>query len=511
MVSGEEFKNAKIFAPGTVVVGSSSIQYVLTKQIAAGGEAVIYKAEAPDGHLVALKMHYRLSDMAEYKRFNRTVAKLQKVKGGNVLLLEDYGFFEDEKDRYPFLVHPFISGGRTLEHIIFEYRMQMPRNKVNEGTCVPYGEILHIGAGIANGLKTLHDARIQHRDLKPTNILTSGSGTGIKVWLGDFGLARSFDPVDDDKVTVGFAGTPEYVSPEQFRGEDPAVSGDIWALGVIFYEMITGVSPFNFEDNHRMTVLSSVVQGCIDPTPIETYCTGVNESFVRLTMRCMERDTAKRPQSMDDILEALNWMQVRLPEVSESEAPAPIICFSQTFGVNPDAMTMAAPSTPAPSAPPKPSSVSEVVIPPNPAPQIDDVKSLMRRARSADAEALKEQPAKSRMSPLAVAVLAITMLVAGGAYYLYHSLYIVPVSGREAVSANASASASAEVVQQPKPREKAEKPFSLADIKPVEPPPSAKSAEPASSEPENTKHHKRSRGYSSPAPIPGIDYIPGGP
>ncbi len=341
----------KIFPSGTKIGEAGKCAYELEKQINAGGEAVVYKAKSlGDGHLVAIKLHYVIEDPLEMKRFRRVEHILRTVKGPNILPLEDAGIYMDGNDSYPYFVFPFISGGRTLENIINECRKLMPVAALHRGTCIPFGDLLYYAMSAGSGLRDAHMRGVQHRDFKPANVLIAGNGRNAVVRVMDFGIARFFDKEQDakhSKLTVQgfFRGTPEYLSPEQARGGGPDVKGDIWAFGVVLYEMITGVSPFDFEDEHRMSVLSKVTFGDARPTPIDTYCLGVDPLLDALTMRCMEHDPSKRPESMDEILEELNRMELRLPHVSMSEFPQTSLQAEEML-TDPEAATMAAPSTP---------------------------------------------------------------------------------------------------------------------------------------------------------------------
>lgn len=412
----------KIFPSGTKIGEVGKDMYELEKHINAGGEAVVYKARSlEDDRLVAIKLHYMIEDPLEMKRFRRVEHILRTVKGPNILPLEDAGIYMDGDDSYPYFVFPFISGGRTLEDIINESRILMPVTSLHRGTCIPLEDLLYYAISMGSGLRDAHMRGVQHRDFKPANVLIAGNGRNAVVRVMDFGIARFFDKEQDakhPKLTVQgfFRGTPEYLSPEQARGEGPDAKGDIWAFGVVLYEMITGVSPFDFENEHRMSVLSRVIFGYTKPTPIDTYCLGVDPLLEALTMKCMEFDPAKRPENMDDILEELNRMELRLPHVSKSEFP-PISLPAKEFVADPEATTMAASSTP-----PKIMQVNTPRISySNISPKIMIEKSTVKRQV---VEIASKKKRNNRILQNSSFWLIMTLIVSGVAISLFRSLWL---------------------------------------------------------------------------------------
>jgi serine/threonine-protein kinase len=164
---------------------------------------------------------------------------------------------------------------------------------------------------IANGLAAAHDVGVVHRDIKPANALLDQAG---RVVLTDFGLARAV--AADAKVTIGSAmiGTPSYMAPEQVRGEAVGPQTDLYALGAVLYEMLTGKCPF-VRDGVVATAMARLEADPPDPrshTPIP-------DDIAALVLRCLERSPDRRPESAAWVAAALGEM-ARRPETPDTAA-----------------------------------------------------------------------------------------------------------------------------------------------------------------------------------------------
>ena len=166
---------------------------------------------------------------------------------------------------------------------------------------IPLGEALKLSHQIAQAVETAHAKGIVHRDLKPANIKVTAEGQ-IKVL--DFGLAKAFTDSSDGLVTAAagptqtgaIVGTPAYMSPEQARGEASGAQTDVWAFGVVLYEMLTGISPFL---RHSVAeTLASVLHSSPDLSSLPSH---TPETLRRLLRRCLEKDPRQRAQHMGDV------------------------------------------------------------------------------------------------------------------------------------------------------------------------------------------------------------------
>ncbi len=355
----------RVFPAGTIVSREGGPSYQIYKSVDCGGEAIVYKAHAlDDNRIVAVKMLYRLEepDSDAMKRFERVRAIHAKIRGVNVLPVEDSGIFVMGNDSHPFFVSPFFSGGKTLNRVLHEAGSGNVTAKKRKGTLIPYVELLHYAVQVAIGLQTIHRYGVIHRDLKPDNILISGEGVGSLVSVMDLGVSKFSDEEttpEEHKITIGLCirGTLEYLSPEAASGR-PVHLSDIWAYGTILYQMVTGWSPFNFESGNTHDQVAKVAYALLEPLEIDDFCEGVDPQLVNLIKKCLMHDPADRPQSMEDILEALNRMQLSLPEVSMSDVPPSQFAINGGSAVNADAATLAAQSTP-----PKQVEIIDVQIP----------------------------------------------------------------------------------------------------------------------------------------------------
>jgi serine/threonine-protein kinase len=168
-----------------------------------------------------------------------------------------------------------------------------------------------IASQIAHGLAAAHDVGVVHRDIKPANVLLDRSG---RVVLTDFGLARAV--AADAKVTIGavMIGTPSYMAPEQVRGDTVGPSTDLYALGAVLYEMLTGRCPF-VRDGVVATAMARLEADPEDPrshTPIP-------DDVAALVMRCLERPPERRPESAASVAAVLAEI-ARRPETPDTAA-----------------------------------------------------------------------------------------------------------------------------------------------------------------------------------------------
>lgn len=247
--------------------------YEITGVVGAGSMGVVLKAiDPPLDRIVALKVMspYLASHATARKRFEREAKAAAAVLHPNVIPI----YAVSNGGAIPYLVMAYIRGGSLQKRIDREGALNM-------------GEILRIGSQIAAGLAAAHDQGLVHRDIKPENIML---GEGIeRVTLTDFGLARS---VDDASVTQHgtIAGTPQYMSPEQARGDSIDQASDLFSLGSVLYTLCTGRVPFRADSSH------SVMRKIIDeePVPIRELNPDIPDWLCNIVIRLMAKDKAFR-------------------------------------------------------------------------------------------------------------------------------------------------------------------------------------------------------------------------
>ncbi|MBI9042860.1 MAG: serine/threonine protein kinase [Anaerolineaceae bacterium] len=281
------------------LVGQYVGRYHIIEQLGQGGMAVVFKAF--DTRLerdVAIKVIRTdlfgtavLGDLL--KRFEREAKSLAKMEHLHIVNIHDFG----EHDGAPYLVMEYLPGG-TLKKLISELDMPMP-----------YQEAAALLTPIAEALAYAHQSNIIHRDIKPENILITRSG---EPKLSDFGVAKILGTDQSTQLTAtGLGvGTPEFMAPEQWTG-DVVPQTDIYALGVVFYELITGRKPYTAD-----TPAAVLVKLMSDPLPrprdLVPYLPDEVEQMIYKALAKFPED---RYASMQDFANILK-------DISESEMDA---------------------------------------------------------------------------------------------------------------------------------------------------------------------------------------------
>jgi predicted Ser/Thr protein kinase len=189
----------------------------------------------------------------------------------------------DPESGVPFLAMELVRG-RSLAQLL------------RERGPLPWREAARVGAEIAEALDHAHERGIVHRDVKPGNVLVGDDG---RVKVSDFGIARILD--DSHTLTGAVLGTPSYMSPEQIRGERPDRRSDVFALGAMLYEMLTGESPFRGDT--LATITHKVVY--VDPRPPSFARPEVPEGLERIVMRALAKDREARFPTARELAGAL--------------------------------------------------------------------------------------------------------------------------------------------------------------------------------------------------------------
>lgn len=218
--------------------------YRIVEPLGEGGMASVYKAyQANMDRYVALKVLPRhfANDAQFVARFEQEAKVLAKLRHPHILPVHDYG----QADGFTYLVMPYIEGGTLI-------------NALNKDP-LPLPEIERIVSQVGDALDYAHTQGIIHRDVKPSNVLVDERGNCM---LMDFGIAKMVESSNNLTQTGGILGTPAYMAPEQGRGGATDARIDIYALGVILYEMATGRVPFKAE-----TPIAVLVKHINDPLP----------------------------------------------------------------------------------------------------------------------------------------------------------------------------------------------------------------------------------------------------
>jgi serine/threonine protein kinase len=247
--------------------------YRITRTIGRGRMGIVFEGVADGDEPVAIKVVTTelTQDDVFLRRFRREVAAAQRIEHPNVVPVLAHG----DEGGLPYLVQRLIPGGALSERII-------AAGKLNLATTV------NLLAGAAAGIDALHASGLVHRDIKPANILLDGD----TAYVSDFGLAK--DSQASNLTRPGQAlGSLDYMAPEQIRGEDVSPATDIYALGCVFIECLTGAPPFGGRPSMR--VLFAHLQ---DPPPDLTELRpDIPAAAARAVSRALEKEPEERPAS----------------------------------------------------------------------------------------------------------------------------------------------------------------------------------------------------------------------
>lgn len=273
------------------MIGQTVGQYRITKKLGAGGMGEVYLAtDTKLDRDVALKFlpPQFANDSDARQRFQREAKALATLNHPNIVTVYDVS----EHHGAPFIAMEYLKG-QSLKQIIASDDLSIER-------------VLELASQIADGLTAAHKADVVHRDIKSENIIVSPEG---RVKIMDFGLAtwKGVTQVTQEGSTVG---TMAYMSPEQTEGKTVDARTDLWSLGVVLYEMITGRLPF--EGEHRASVVYAIVQDT--PQPIARYRSTVPDGLQEIVSKALEKDPKIRYQTASGMLADLT----RLRRITES-------------------------------------------------------------------------------------------------------------------------------------------------------------------------------------------------
>ena len=267
-------------------------RYALTTKIASGGMGDVWEADDTVlSRQVAVKVLRPGTDEEVFaRRFRSEALYSANLCHPNIATVFDYG----EEDTLAYLVMELVPGEPLSALVQREGALEPDRVRAIMGQAA-----LALGAA--------HEAGVVHRDVKPANILVAPDGT---VKLTDFGIARAIDGSGQTQ-TGEVLGTPHYLSPEQALGEPATGASDLYALGIVAHEMLTGRRPFD----KGTPVATALAQVNEPPPPLPPHVPG---GLRRLIERCLNKKPADRPDSARELGELLGLPESELPDSSES-------------------------------------------------------------------------------------------------------------------------------------------------------------------------------------------------
>src|ERR1700730_1456403 len=274
------------------MIGQTMAHYRIVEKLGAGGMGGVCQAEDTKlGRLVALKFlpESRVTDASALERFQREARAASALNHPNICTIYDIAEYQG----HPFIAMEYLDGQTLREHIL--------------GRTLEADEISKLGIQIAEALSAAHSKGVVHRDVKPGNIVATVNGP-VKVL--DFGLAKLIGPQGGNAPTKSLtetyavAGTLPYMSPEQLRGRDVDARTDIYALGVVLYEMSTGRRPFTAEIPPQLIddILNS-------PPPFpHDLNSKLPPKLEEIILKCLEKDPEERYQTAKEIAVDLRRM-----------------------------------------------------------------------------------------------------------------------------------------------------------------------------------------------------------
>ncbi|HEX2910351.1 MAG TPA: protein kinase [Chloroflexia bacterium] len=276
-------------------------RYRLQLQMARGSNAHVYYAtDIKNNSIVAVKLFFRdlESDPQFVARFRQEVRMTRKLAHPNITRIFDYGY---DGERY-FIVMEHIDGGNLQSLLKQEGALSTAR-------------IVQLVAQICDGLEYAHSQGIIHRVLKPQNVLLDGKG---QVHLSDFGLARA---VGNTGLTVTnpSVGVVAYLAPEQVQRSALTAATDIYALGVMMFEMATGRLPFE----HPSAIMVALAHAKDEPPRPSAFNKNVSPALEQIILRCMAKDPARRYASAAELKEALLACLSNRPVLQPNPATPP--------------------------------------------------------------------------------------------------------------------------------------------------------------------------------------------
>lgn len=299
--------------------------FLIQERIGKGGQGVVYRAlQLSVRRAVALKLIDVSGDPDDAERFRRRflqeVEVLVSLEHIHILPLYAFGFAEDMS---AYMAMRLMRGGSL-------------RDRLQRGI-LPLNQALTIFAQVAKGLSYAHSRGVIHRDLKPSNILFDDSENA---YLTDFGLARLINALVEPSRQGQMVGTPAYVAPDQLIDKPSDHRADIYSLGVILYEMLTGRLPFDSEAGHLAVLYKHLKE---DPIPPRQYDPSIPPKLETIVLRALQKQPESRyydaAEMLDDITKAVD-LRIRTgsypvlrapPEQNEAVVPLNLRSWQQSL------------------------------------------------------------------------------------------------------------------------------------------------------------------------------------
>ena len=276
--------------------------YEAVERLGRGGMAEVYKAYQPalDRYVAIKVLHSFLADDREFaERFGREARNVARLRHNNIVQVYDFAEVPDEDspgDKHHFMVMELIDGPTLKDY------MARP-----DGQLIPIPEVVNIMRQALEALVYAHAQGMIHRDLKPANLMIDRGG---RVVLTDFGIAKILSG-NTMTLSGGMVGTPAFMSPEHGLGENSDERSDIYSMGVILYQMLTGRLPYDGD-----TPVAIILKHVREPlTPPSVFNPNIPPALEQIVMKAMAKDPEARYQSAAEMLADLNAFAAQLNQL----------------------------------------------------------------------------------------------------------------------------------------------------------------------------------------------------
>jgi serine/threonine-protein kinase len=275
-------------------------RYLIKDRLGRGGMATVFRAHDPSiGRDVAIKfLHASLCEDEDSRlRFLREARAAGGLSHPNIVVVHDVG----EIDRRPYMAMELVDGAPLSDTL-------------GKDKTLPVRDVVVLGLQLARALEYAHGRGIVHRDIKPGNIMLLADRQTIKV--ADFGIAHMDDGTGEQHTVVGTVmGTPQYMSPEQTRGDKVDGRSDLFSVGIVLYQMLAGERPFRGDS--LVAIATKIAND--EPPPLSQKRPEVPSSLRRVVDRCLAKKPAQRYRSGKELAEALTKVLAEIDEAASDQ------------------------------------------------------------------------------------------------------------------------------------------------------------------------------------------------
>ncbi|MCA9948745.1 MAG: serine/threonine protein kinase [Anaerolineales bacterium] len=300
--------------PTTIVLNQ---RYKLLERIGSGGMSVVYKAQdVLLGRLVAVKMLHEsfTGDPDFLRRFRQEAYAAANLTHPNIVTVHDIG--QDGQRHY--IVMEFVDG-QTLKQMIRTYNQ--------EDKVMPINQMLDLTIQICAGIGYAHRAQLVHCDVKPQNVLVTHDN---RIKVADFGIARAMTEASTQIQDSRVWGTPQYFSPEQASGIQATPASDVYSIGVIMFEMLTGKLPFKAESQTALALKHIMDQ----PPPVSEFNPAVPYQLELITTKVLSKEPSGRYRTAGQLGRILSsYRENSLGETAVGTTATAAAAFTQVSGI----------------------------------------------------------------------------------------------------------------------------------------------------------------------------------